>query len=101
MTPNQRKIRFQRLVELGCVVCHNLGLGYTHPEIHHLRGYPWSGTGQRALDEFTIPLCRVHHRTGGTDHKGEKHYGYHQSPAQFEALYGSQGDLLEQVEGWL
>ena len=96
MTPKQRKIRFERLVELGCVVCWREHGVYVEPEIHHLRGHPWSGMGQRAKDEFTIPLCRVHHRTGGA---GE--VGYHQSPAQFESRYGSQGDLLEVVEGWL
>lgn len=96
MTRRERAIRFQRLRELGCVVCWREFGVYTEPEIHHLKGHPWSGMGKRADDSHSIPLCAVHHR-----HGSGSHIGYHQSPAQFEARYGSQGDLLEVVEGWL
>jgi len=76
------------------VVCRNESHGHVHAEIHHLRGHPWSGAGQRASDAHTIPLCPEHHRTGdGTDGR----VGYHWSPAEFEARYGTQAELLEQV----
>jgi len=38
-------------------------------------------------------LCAAHHRHG----HGQE-IGYHQSPAEFEDKYGSQGDLLRQVD---
>lgn len=89
LTPGQRRRRFDALAAMGCIVCG------AHPEIHHLRGHPWSGAGQRAGDEHTIPLCRGHHR-GDSLLPGV--VGYHESPAEFERQYGTQADLLEQVE---
>lgn len=86
------KQRLRRLAELGCIVCLMSGRGYVPTEIHHLRGHQWSGMGKRASDEHTIPLCPIHHRHGG---HGET--GYHQSPKRFEQRYGSQADLLAEV----
>jgi len=88
LTPTQRRERFDALHQMGCIVCARLGRGWVEPEIHHLRGHPWSGTGQRATDSHTIPLCHEHHRG--------KH-GYHFSPREFEASYGSQKMLLDEV----
>ena len=93
MKAKDKKARFERLVEMGCVVCGNSGFGWTPPEIHHLKGYEWSSMGKRAKDEHTIPLCAAHHRHG----HGQE-IGYHQSPSEFEDKYGSQGDLLRQVD---
>lgn len=84
--------RLNELSEMGCVVCWREWRIVTPPEIHHLRGHPWSGAGQRASDEHTIPLCPHHHRHGAP---GE--VGYHQSPEQFEARYGTQAELLDYV----
>lgn len=52
-----------RVAALGCVVCRNLSLGETPAEIHHCS----SGTGLsvRANNYHVIPLCHIHHRTGG------------------------------------
>lgn len=88
-----KKRRFKSLQRLGCIVCRERGFGWTPPEIHHLKGYQWSSMGKRANDEHTIPLCYHHHRLGGG---GE--VGYHQSPDEFEARYGTQGYLLELVD---
>ena len=88
--------RLNKLSELGCVVCSNEGRGFVDTEIHHLKGHRWSGMGKRASHLHTIPLCPVHHR-----HGGPVDIGYHQSPRQFEERYGSQADLLEQVNGEL
>ncbi len=93
MTPKQRKKRFEALSEMGCIVCRNQGYGWTPTEIHHLKGSPWSGMGKRASDEHTIPLCAVHHR-----HSAAGEIGFHDSPAEFREQYGSQADLLLQVD---
>lgn len=91
MTSKQRQQRFAALEAMGCIVCRNEYGTYTPAEIHHLRGHQWSGMGRRANDEHTIPLCPEHHRTGG--------YGvaYHAGAQEWERLYGTQGELLEQV----
>lgn len=95
LTAPERFTRFEQLFRIGCVVCRDEGHGHVRAEIHHLRGHPWSGSGQRASDAHTIPLCSEHHRTGdGTDGR----IGYHWSPAEFEDRYGTQGELLDQVD---
>ena len=86
LTPQERAARFDALTALGCVVCLREGAGYTSPELHHCKGHPWSGAGQRATDAHTIPLCLQHHRHGPD--------GYHHSPATFESRYGTQAELL-------
>jgi len=93
-TVNRRKqdriIRFEKLVDQGCIACWIEGYGPTPPEIHHIReGY---GMGQRAPDEETIPLCPRHHRYG----KG-RYPGIHSDPANFKKCYGSEKQLLEAV----
>ena len=93
MTPKQRQRRFAALTDMGCIVCLNQGRGWVPPEIHHLKGSPWSGMGKKEDDANTIPLYPGHHRYGGD---GE--IGFHQSPAEFRERYGSQGDLYAQVE---
>lgn len=85
--------RFELLAEMGCIVCLNHGLGASPAEIHHLKGTGWSSMGKKSSDRHTIPLCPIHHRTGGGGH-----VGYHQSPAEFERRYGTQMDLLERVD---
>ncbi|QDL31469.1 Ref family recombination enhancement nuclease [Serratia liquefaciens] len=80
----------QRVAELGCVVCRNLGYGASPAEIHHLR--KGCGVGQRSSHRRAIPLCPPHHRTGGHGvaiHAGQK---------TWEKIYGSEEELLEQVK---
>jgi hypothetical protein len=98
MTPAARKARFDRLVEIGCIAClRDPDLGFwVEPEIHHLKGHPYSSMGKRAADEYTIPLCAIHHRHGAWGHPG-----YHQSPRAFERKYGTQAELLAAVEAML
>jgi hypothetical protein len=81
------KQRFQKLVDLGCIICLRGGWGYSQPEIHHIR--KGQGIGQRASSEKTIPLCPAHHRTGGYSiaiHAGQK---------AFENKFGDEQFLLE------
>lgn len=79
----------QRVAELGCVLCRNLGFGVSPAEIHHLR--KGCGVGQRASHKRAIPLCPPHHRTGG--------YGVaiHAGQKMWERIYGSEEELLEQI----
>lgn len=83
------KARFEALSNMGCIVCQNLGYGYSPPEIHHL--LTGSGMGQKAANIKTIPLCPNHHRNGG--------YGVaiHSGQREFERRYGLEVELLEQV----
>lgn len=48
-----------------CCVC-----GATADDAHHIIGYGQGGTGTKAHDLFTIPLCRVHHSELHKDPKG-------------------------------
>lgn len=92
MTAAERKARFDALVAIGCCVCRREHGAYTPPQVHHLRGHPWSGAGQRADDRFTIPLCFSHHQGG------EKGVAYHAGARSFEANYGTQAELLAYVD---
>jgi hypothetical protein len=49
-----------RLSQLGCVVCHLIGYGWTPPEIHHLRDS--AGGGRKAPHWLGMPICPPHHR---------------------------------------
>lgn len=48
-----------RVAEVGCVLCHHLGLGHTQPTLHHVRD--GQGLSQRASDWLVVPLCSEHH----------------------------------------
>ena len=41
----------------ACVIC-----GRQPSDAHHLRFAQPRGLGQKVSDEFTVPLCRTHHR---------------------------------------
>jgi hypothetical protein len=86
MTPQLRRRRFNAISDLGCCVCVREGLGATPPEIHHvLEGRI---PGRRNSDDQTIGLCPYHHRHGPT---GE---ALHAGPQSFEAMHGSEMELL-------
>ena len=77
-----------RVASLGCIVCRNEGR-HSDAQIHHLR--TGRGLGQRSPHFLVIPLCPDHHQNGGVG------VAYHASPKQFEALYGTELDLLAQT----
>lgn len=79
-----------RMVELGCVVCRNLGFGASPAEVHHLRS--GVGAGQRSDHRRSLPLCPPHHRNGG--------YGVaiHAGRKAWEKNYGTEEELLIQVQ---
>jgi hypothetical protein len=58
-----------RVAGLGCIVCHQLGHGYTPAEVHHI-----GDTSDRS-DFLTIPLCPEHHRGASGFHGlGEREF---------------------------
>lgn len=76
-----------KVAQLPCCVC-----GAWPVEIHHLTG---AGMALRASHYDTIPLCPMHHRTGGFGvaiHAGQK---------TWERRFGFQYDLLERVRAQL
>lgn len=78
---------YDKLSQLGCIVCFREGLGYTLPHIHHIRH--GVGMAQRSHYLLSIPLCPLHHTNGGHGvalHAGQK---------TFEAKYGTESELLE------
>ena len=73
---------------LGCIVCFNNGYPFTPAEIHNVHGK----TKENAHFQV-LPLCPIHHRTGG--HEGD--ISRHPNKARFEEAYGTEEELLEQV----
>jgi len=49
-----------RVASLGCILCHEIGVGYMPAEIHHIR--QGQGMGQRAGNYLVLPLCPDCHR---------------------------------------
>lgn len=87
MTKAERE-HMNRVSALCCIACRNAGLGDSPAELHHIG----NGTmGKRASNHEVIPLCHVHHRTGG--------YGVavHAGRKAFEANHGTERDLLAQT----
>lgn len=86
----EEKAHMSKVAALGCIACRNKGFYGTPAEIHHIRA--GVGMGQRSGHKKSIPLCTPHHRTGGFGvaiHAGQK---------TWEAEYGTELELLEQVE---
>lgn len=85
MTKAERQ-HYDKLSQIGCIVCQREGLGYTMPHIHHIRH--GVGMAQRSHYLLAIPLCPLHHQNGGHGvalHAGQK---------TFEAKYGTESELL-------
>ena len=86
--PNKaEREHMNRIAGMGCVICERPA------EIHHIR--QGMGLGQRAkVIGGVIPLCPDHHRNGGHGvaiHAGRK---------TWEAKYGTEQDLLIQIESY-
>ncbi len=82
-----QKLHADRVAQVGCIACYNLRWIDTPAEIHHL-----FGGGRVRKHENIIPLCDRHHRNGG--------YGVaiHAGRKEWENRYGTQDQLLEQVQ---
>ncbi len=74
-----QKRHFEKLAELGCIICSGPA------EIHHC----FTGMGSKKNHDNVIPLCPMHHRTGG--------YGIaiHPNKKAFASNFGSEQELLE------
>ena len=87
----KRNERFAKLGEMGCIICGQ------PPQIHHLIGVKYRGMGQKADDQYTIPLCLDHHTGAEGIHTLGKR--------PWEAKYGTQEELLnatnEKLSGYL
>src|SRR5262249_53944800 len=59
--PEPRRIRdrehVRHVIKQPCLVC-----GRRPPDPHHLRFAQSRALGRKVSDEFTVPLCRAHHR---------------------------------------
>lgn len=83
------RLHLSRVASLGCIVCRITFGEFTPAEIHHPRA--GMGMSQRASHFDSIPLCHVHHRTGG--------YGLaiHSGQKTWEAKFGTETELLDKV----
>jgi hypothetical protein len=80
------KNHYDKLAQIGCVLCKHLGYGETPAHIHHIRRL-----GMKRENAPVIPLCPAHH-TGndGVHGMGKK---------AFAKRYGvTEEDLLAQTE---
>jgi hypothetical protein len=83
------KVHYEKLSQIGCIVCRNLGFGYSVPHIHHIRH--GVGLAMRSHWSLAIPLCPMHHQHGGFGvalHAGQK---------SFEKAFGTESELLQQT----
>lgn len=87
------KERADKLRELGCIVCINEHSVFTEPAIHHIDGQTKEGCHQ-----LTIPLCGRHHQIPDND-KPPRWFARHGQHTHFEEAYGTEWELLEQVNG--
>ena len=99
MTSVAERALLDLVAGLGCIVCKNEGNGYVDACIHHLRRNPETGVklgmSQRSPHKHTIPLCPIHHQTGGFG------IAYHAGPREFEFRYGTETELWQQVQDLL
>ena len=85
-----KKERFNKLSELGCIICREFYGVFSPALIHHLTGLEFRSSGKKASDDDTIGLCHNHHVNGTKEHPS-----VHSHPSEFERRYGTQGDLLK------
>lgn len=93
MTTIAERAHMDRVARLGYCVCRNLGYPDSPAEIHHPRSL--AGMAQRAKHKDCIPLCPTHHRNGGHG------VALHAGQETWEANFGTELELLEQVRGLL
>ena len=83
------KQHYEKLFQLGCIVCQKLGHEYSAPHIHHIRH--GAGMGRKNHYSMCIPLCPTHHQHGGHGvalHAGQK---------TFEENFGTEEELLAET----
>lgn len=93
MTSSNSK-HLNRVADLGCILCRNLGHKDTPAEIHHIRRM-----GGKRDNAPVIPLCPEHHRGNtGVHGMGRKAFARHYGLTE-EDLSEQVRQLLSQNEG--
>ena len=81
MTTKAQKQHYQRIVDLGCILCKKLGYEGTIPECHHIRR---AGIRDKSP---VIGLCPMHHRGSfGVHGMGRKAFERHHETTEEELL---------------
>jgi len=93
MTTAAEKRHMAAVARIGCIACKTLQIFTPNVEIHHVR--TGRGMGQRSDHFHVLPLCHAHHRTGGHG------VALHAGQRTWEANFGTEAELLEQVRGIL
>lgn len=99
MTKDERN-HYDKLAQLGCIVCNLAGLGYSPAEIHHIKSGN-AGMGKKSHWSLAIPLCANHHRNGGYTvaiHAGKKAFEAAVGMTEVELLNATL-NRLERVDG--
>ena len=88
--PNKENCeRFEQLREIGCIVCHLKGHGWSPAQIHHITGCKTQEDHKK-----TIPLCYCHHMADQQNAPRPEYVSRHPNKYRFEAEYGSETELL-------
>lgn len=90
VTEEEREL-WHRMAGIGCVACLIDGNVNPFVSIHHIDGRTKPDCHKKVL-----PLCAGHHQDGTGNDKTM--IAVHPYKAQFEALYGTQYELLESVK---
>lgn len=79
------------ITALGCIVCRNQGRGYVPAAVHHIT------SGSRRMGHmYSLPLCDPGHHQNAPKESGE--VSRHPNKAEFEKRYGTEMELLAQVQ---
>lgn len=93
LTKADRK-RGDKLRELGCIICLNVMGVHTPPAIHHI-----DGQTKKGCHDLTIPLCPNHHQIKANSNEVAPWVSLHgDGRAAFESAYGTERELLAQVD---
>ena len=76
--------RLDRVAQLGCLVCGDMGFHDSPALIHHQLGYGRD-------DNRVIPLCYYHHADGGWGQ------AVHDGTKTWEAAHGTQQSMVDRV----
>lgn len=79
-----------KLIELGCIICHNVLGVFSPPAIHHL-----DGKTKKGCHKLTIPLCGNHHQIKSNVGEWASRHG--DGLWEFENRYGSELEMLDDV----
>lgn len=82
MATKQEKVWMDKVASLGCYVCERPAA------LHHIRP-KGTGIGRRTSHFHVIPLCYDHH---------QGQFSIHMAKKQFEAKYGTEQEILENVK---